>query len=834
MADTSNTDSTGVERIALDNEKAVSRILAQSMRKVQDIVQRKLAAGKDKALAGKGLVDFEQTVRAFYDSLGVKIGRSLRDGLDEGMKEAYDAAKDAMRTDGKRRAILGKPDTATINRYMQGTFEEIAMRTNKMAAEHIRHLREVGAEVFRTAAFTGQTRREVTRELMDKAAQIPGFRFIDNGGTIWKDATYFKMLARTETMNTGRAIYDDTCAKNGYDVVRLSHSGNSCEACSAYEGTIFSLTGATPGIPTKQDLLEAGVFHPNCTHTYTALTDLELEQEGLLDKRDETKNDIDEEADKKEGFPDNPLELKRIASLEGSTGAELVEDENGNKFVLKRGGSAGGDAEGHLRNEVDADNFYRAMGVDVPECKLYQTPEGSIKLSKYIEDGENLGEWWRKASSAEREEMLGKLRPGFDLDVVTGNWDVVGMNGDNILIDKDGKPWRIDNGGSFGFRAQGARKEKEQWGDGFPDEVWSMRTSENNTAYFGNIDTLNLCQSISARDYKQALQGLQDSERAVVEKRLAEIKQLSDRGTPFRQSGVMPEHIDSMLQTSYALSKDGLREKMDFDIGRDANNLPTTFGILRTGGDTDSPDKRSFTTQVFEEIGSHSIEFNGKRYKLDPKFISDCQISHSQYSYDKNACREKIVRLNAMGLDINKADEYYTGKGNWKWDALKDAQKFYNDNPALLKRDTETYIRYQGALQIMLENTNMPYIDHDTRTILLARTENPKILETSTPGTVVDYRRGIIDSHSMFRTVKVEDSNCLTVVRVPFDRISGCYMAERTPYSDQCGFLNDEENEMTADTRGLKVVYMGKVVHNEDLTPYFKEYLEIEKNGFKN
>lgn len=298
MAATANTDSTGVERIAIDNEKAVNRILAQSMRKVQDIVRRKLAAGKDKALAGKGLVDFEQTVRAFYDSLGVKIGRSLRDGLDEGMKEAYDAAKDAMRTDGKRRAILGKPDTAIINRYMQGTFEEIAMRTNKMAAEHIRHLREVGAEVFRTAAFTGQTRREVTRELMEKAAQIPGFRFIDNGGTVWKDATYFKMLARTETMNTGRAIYDDTCARNGYDVVRLSRSGNSCEACSAYEGTIFSLTGATPGIPTKQDLLDAGVFHPNCTHTYTALTDLELEQEGLLDKRDETKNDRDEEAER--------------------------------------------------------------------------------------------------------------------------------------------------------------------------------------------------------------------------------------------------------------------------------------------------------------------------------------------------------------------------------------------------------------------------------------------------------------------------------------------------------------------------------------------------------
>lgn len=277
------TDPTGLERTAISNEAAVDRILAKAMRKVQDIVRKKLESGKDKALAGKGLVDFEKTVRAFYDSLGVEIGRSIRDGLDDGMKEAYDAAKEAMRTDGKRGAILGKPDTATINRYMESAFEDIASRTTKMASDHIRHLREIGAEVFRTASFTGQTRREVTRELMAKAAQIPGFRFIDNGGKIWKDAAYFKMLARTETMNTGRAIYDETCARNGYDVVRLSHSGNSCEACSAYEGTIFSLTGATPGIPTKQDLLDAGVFHPNCTHTYTALTDLELEEEGLLE-----------------------------------------------------------------------------------------------------------------------------------------------------------------------------------------------------------------------------------------------------------------------------------------------------------------------------------------------------------------------------------------------------------------------------------------------------------------------------------------------------------------------------------------------------------------------
>ena len=83
------TDPTGLERTAISNEEAVDRILAKAMRKVQDLVRKKLEAGKDKALAGKGLVDFEKTVRAFYDSLGVEIGRSIRDGLDEAMKEAY-------------------------------------------------------------------------------------------------------------------------------------------------------------------------------------------------------------------------------------------------------------------------------------------------------------------------------------------------------------------------------------------------------------------------------------------------------------------------------------------------------------------------------------------------------------------------------------------------------------------------------------------------------------------------------------------------------------------------------------------------------------------------
>lgn len=55
--------------------------------------------------------------------------------------------------------------------------------------------------------------------------------------------------------------------------------------------------------------------------------------------------------------------------------------------------------------------------------------------------------------------MADSLAEGADVDAMLGNWDVIGMAADNILVDKDGKPWRIDNGGSLSFRAQGGKKK---------------------------------------------------------------------------------------------------------------------------------------------------------------------------------------------------------------------------------------------------------------------------------------------------------------------------------------------------------------------------------------
>ena len=937
----------------LATQQEIDRICEKAKQQILAKVVAHIQAHPDSAFAGRPLLDLEQAIKALYSQMGVSIGRSFKEGLPKVMQEYYDRAAEDMKTDGTRRAILGKVDSATINRQLNSAFEQVAMRTDKMRFDHIRQLRLISAEVFRTATLTGASRRDVTAQLIEKALEIPGFQFVANN-VRWSNQAYFKMLARTELMNAGRDSYAQKCAEEGYDLVMLTTSGKCCDACSNWEGKVFSLTGAVQGFPTKADLEAEGVFHPNCTHSYTALSDYELHklgynvrQPGKPDEEAERRKAEEEEARRKEkeekrrnSWPDTPENMKVVRSLGGSTGAELVEDEYGNRFVRKHGGNAGGDAAAHLRNECAADNFYRAMGENVPENRLYETSKGPVKLSRFIEDGKSLGDWWSSASPEERTAMLEKLRPGFDLDVVSGNGDVVEMGADYILIDRDGKPWRINNGGSFGFRAQGAQKKPEEWQAGWPDDIWSMRKSSNNAPYFGQVETLDLCQSISKRDFTKALEALPEADRKIIENRLLEIRQLSDRGTPFQKDGYTPNAIDTLLHGSYDLSKEGIRERLqgvNLELG--SNHLPIDYGMLRSkptsrfGGATHDPidsknteisskvltavksvnshnapngdkkpnmvsvnmasnlkaeleslaqqgnqdaqyyldaivqiekaakdgttvptidttkkvyakptpqappsqaDTRSFSIQVCDHIGRQSIEYDGRQVKLDPNFIAVSQGAQGDSSYSAKACKMKIARLNAMGIRPEDAEKngYHANGPGWG-----EAIKTYRANPEMLARDTATYLHYQGAMQLMLENTNMPYIDRKSRTILLGRTEADDVasLYNFKPWQEAKHNRGINESHGMFRTVYVKGGN-LTVARVPFSRISGCFMAEKVidgRVVESTGFLRDGENEMTADTRGLRVLHCEKVAPHKDMKPYYDKFLEWERNGYK-
>ena len=279
-------------------QKKIAEICDKAIAAMQKHVLEHYQQHPDSAWSGHYLVDLEKTIKGVYRSMGIDIGGAFRDGLTDNMQAMYDKAVEDMKTMGLRHNLLGKPNTTIVKNYMESSFEQVAMRTTKMSFEHIRALRSMSADVLRTASLTGASRADITREFLARAQEIPGFKFTAANGAEWSNKAYFTMLARTELMNAGRAAYDQKCADEGCDVVELDYSGNCCEACARWEGKQFSLTGATKGLPTKADLEEDGVFHPNCTHRYTVVPNWDAVEQAAEEAKKE--DEAEEERERKE------------------------------------------------------------------------------------------------------------------------------------------------------------------------------------------------------------------------------------------------------------------------------------------------------------------------------------------------------------------------------------------------------------------------------------------------------------------------------------------------------------------------------------------------------
>lgn len=269
-------------------------------------------------------------------------------------------------------------------------------------------------------------------------------------------------------------------------------------------------------------------------------------------------------------WPDSLEDLEVIQTLGGSTGAQLVRDRiTGKKFVRKQGNNPG-----HLLEEMAADDAYRAAGARVPDSKLYRTSSGApVKLSKYIEGGRTLGDLYNSDVAA-AGRAIAQLRKHFAVDALLGNWDVIGANSDNILIDPDGNAYRIDNGGSLRYRAQGALKSSSQW-TGTVGELDSLRHSTMNSSavkVFGGLTDEEVraqCKALgTAARRKKILAALPEELRATVGERFDSLKAYATPPKPSK--AFKPRAIKGWSPEPVASFKTFTRDERD-DMNRWGN-----------------------------------------------------------------------------------------------------------------------------------------------------------------------------------------------------------------------------------------------------------------------
>lgn len=178
-------------------------------------------------------------------------------------------------------------------------------------------------------------------------------------------------------------------------------------------------------------------------------------------------------------FPADLNSLKVIKAAGGSTGAEIVEDVKGNRYIMKKGTNTNTNND-HVVNEYLANQLYDIAGIKVPQYQLYEQGGTAVLLSRFIYN-----------ASPITPKQYPELAKHFIADCLFANWDAY-ANSDNCLVDSKGQIIHVDNGGTLAFRAHGAPKKFD---DNIYDTFISMQA--NNPQIASLLDDDDILRQIA-------------------------------------------------------------------------------------------------------------------------------------------------------------------------------------------------------------------------------------------------------------------------------------------------------------------------------------------------
>ena len=142
------------------------------------------------------------------------------------------------------------------------------------------------------------------------------------------------------------------------------------------------------------------------------------------------------------------LEINNLVAAGGTNGALEGEEPHGCHWLVKdyRGNSD------RVATELLANAIYRELDILVPEAGIgtWQGPNGEEWITCTYPMLEGEPRRWSEPNAL--------LAEGFVADALLANWDVIGLEQDNILWTDHDAPIRIDQGGCLRFRAQGETK----------------------------------------------------------------------------------------------------------------------------------------------------------------------------------------------------------------------------------------------------------------------------------------------------------------------------------------------------------------------------------------
>lgn len=493
------------------------------------------------------------------------------------------------------------------------------------------------------------------------------------------------------------------------------------------------------------------------------------------------------------GFPASVGDLTHVRPLGGSTGAVLMQDAKGNQFVVKHGNHAQ-----HLLEEAHADAVYQAAGINVPRFQVYQGPAGPIKVSEFVK-GDTLKDVLASGDKKRIVKAKKSLQSGFAADALLGNWDVIGMDADNVLVDKKGQVWRIDNGGSMRMRAQGQPKG-DAWNP-YPTELWTMRGTEKQPGdpapqganaqaanVYGDMAYSDVCKSIRdvTKNRDAILAATPVDTRDTMIARLDNLDHVAEAGEQMAAHGWRDGYQDGFGRQVMETRKAGITDK-----------LPAKLSTKKAGGDYD--------VSLKDENGKPFDSLRGPK-----SIVADVKKRIEQAGGDYEIIREWMdSQAGSSWSNLSRAFKWHIAQQNgnssqFYWRGGEDASRScYDDAVARFGKEKfdRTIQMYHSFTYEFLTAADLPN-KNDDGTFTLIRTEPSVVVKGHNVGeTGIVKKRGALESTSLLNPVSVGGSH-VTVQRVPVSNILGTYLVERYPGYNHGAFMGDWENEF--------VVILGK------------------------
>ena len=458
-----------------------------------------------------------------------------------------------------------------------------------------------------------------------------------------------------------------------------------------------------------------------------------------------------------------------------------------------------------------ADTLYQAMGANVPKYRLVEKNGKPIKIAEFVE-GTLLSELKGKPLDAAYKE----LQKHFAADVLLRSWDVTGLGNDNIIVDKAGKVWRIDNGGSLGFRAQGAPKPpSDQLG-----ELWTLRDPKINATTakaFASLDYDTVMKQLRAQvNNRGMIVGSIDDlpTRAMLSRRFDEAAHLVKTYFAMTEDKFIPEYGEKINKAQTWIRSEGI--------------LNTASKELRFNGNPNKPGPDKF--DLVDENGKPFDDLRGTngiyskflkaldRYVTHPASDPASKLIKKWTAQQADNSWEAIPRLIKTEVLAKYRPSDYWEKP-LTWDLAK--RLYEQERKSFLESDGYKHIvddtlaslhafTYETLQKINVGNR----VNADT--LRLVRLETPDVAEAfglDRVGVEKIYQRGPLESASIMGIWERHES-WITAQEVPMHRIIGFYGlgVEKTM------FLNNGENEVMAILDGIKVKSMGYT--NDDPKPF--------------